>query len=303
MTHVETLPDPDTPTSPSTISRLFSPDPLPRRASITWVDRHPSFLLPPHQEDPPPNYRDGFTDFSFLVKLLQLLISIVCTGLYSVGILLVRHDITSQLLPYVVFASYMIITSVIVLSYVLGQKMAELLTSTGQVGNIAASEAFHHAVAPLEGLEPVNQPRVNQASQSSVHGCRQIRVFNSLAVILFLVTGIILLVIWTEFRQKMIDDIQDDYDGNIGTNGANLCHQALSVEPIGNLSCWGTVIKEVSDNLNILLEEEDVYVDVNVKMSTLPGHLLCVTGVLSVANGLVYAADVTYSIRRTLKLM
>nr|CAD7412230.1 unnamed protein product [Timema poppensis] len=277
MTHVETLPDPDTPTSPSTISRLFSPDPLPRRASITWVDRHPSFLLPPHQEDPPPNYRDGFTDFSFLVKLLQLvsrsagnisardtfcsadaiLISIVCTGLYSVGILLVRHDITSQLLPYVVFASYMIITSVIVLSYVLGQKMAELL----------------------------------------------IRVFNSLAVILFLVTGIILLVIWTEFRQKMIDDLQDDYDGNIGTNGANLCHQALSVEPIGNLSCWGTVIKEVSDNLNILLEEEDVYVDVNVKMSTLPGHLLCVTGVLSVANGLVYAADVTYSIRRTLKLM
>ncbi|XP_069685006.1 uncharacterized protein [Periplaneta americana] len=82
-----------------------------------------------------------------IFKLLQVIITIVCMGLYSEGMQLVVYSITSQLFPYIVCSIYLVITPVILLSYCMGQKMPELM----------------------------------------------IRVFNTLAGILFLVAGVVIM--------------------------------------------------------------------------------------------------------------
>ncbi|KAG8223362.1 hypothetical protein J437_LFUL001240 [Ladona fulva] len=99
---------------------------------------HSSFLspsdLPPNLDeaivianmaDPPFNF-DGLGTFPFYLKILQLVTAVVSLGLHSDS-LIARFDSTAeQILPYVVFTVFMIINTVIIFSYVLGQKMPEL---------------------------------------------------------------------------------------------------------------------------------------------------------------------------------
>ncbi|XP_063234726.1 uncharacterized protein LOC134537815 isoform X2 [Bacillus rossius redtenbacheri] len=117
---VESLPDPTTPTTPPTpsgFSAIFGHDPT----------NKVFFAIPVHREDGPPSYEEAYHSFSFLIKIFQLLTSATTAGLYSIGVRLVEHDITSQQLPFVVSSTFIVVTGVVLLGYVLGQKMPEVL--------------------------------------------------------------------------------------------------------------------------------------------------------------------------------
>ena len=60
---------------------------------------------------------------------LWQIITIVSTGSYSKGVNGVTSSTTAQMLPYFVCSAYMIITPVILISYVLGHRMPEILVS------------------------------------------------------------------------------------------------------------------------------------------------------------------------------
>ncbi|XP_071444337.1 uncharacterized protein [Hetaerina americana] len=81
-------------------------------------------ILNANKADPPLNF-DEVGSFSFYIKLVQLFFSIVCAGLHSEGVKCIWDSTVDQLLPYIVCSVYMIINTVTVISYILGQKMPE----------------------------------------------------------------------------------------------------------------------------------------------------------------------------------
>ncbi|XP_063234724.1 uncharacterized protein LOC134537815 isoform X1 [Bacillus rossius redtenbacheri] len=158
---VESLPDPTTPTTPPTpsgFSAIFGHDPT----------NKVFFAIPVHREDGPPSYEEAYHSFSFLIKIFQLLTSATTAGLYSIGVRLVEHDITSQQLPFVVSSTFIVVTGVVLLGYVLGQKMPEVLDRVADVAG--------------RGL------------------LLQIRMFNLLAALLFVVSGAVVINYWVQYR-------------------------------------------------------------------------------------------------------
>lgn len=66
---------------------------------------------------------------------LWQIVTIVSTGAYSKGVNGVTSSTTAQMFPYFVCSAYMIITPVILISYVLGHRMPEILVSIYHVDN------------------------------------------------------------------------------------------------------------------------------------------------------------------------
>jgi hypothetical protein len=60
---------------------------------------------------------------------LEQVTTAVCTGLYSEGLNSIPNNITTQLFPYIICSIYLIITPVILFSYVMGHRMPELIVS------------------------------------------------------------------------------------------------------------------------------------------------------------------------------
>jgi hypothetical protein len=56
-------------------------------------------------------------------------INIICTVLYSEGLNVITNNITSQLFTYIICSIYLIITPVILCSYVMEHRMPELIVS------------------------------------------------------------------------------------------------------------------------------------------------------------------------------
>jgi len=56
-------------------------------------------------------------------------INITCTVLYSEGLNAIPNNITTQLFTYIICSIYLIITPVILCSYVMGHRMPELIVS------------------------------------------------------------------------------------------------------------------------------------------------------------------------------
>ncbi|XP_046399589.1 uncharacterized protein LOC124166044 isoform X1 [Ischnura elegans] len=82
-------------------------------------------ILNANRADPPLNF-DEIGTISFFFKLAQLFFAVVCAGLQSEGIKIAGNRSTAeQLLPYIVYSVYMIINTVTITSYVLGQKMPQ----------------------------------------------------------------------------------------------------------------------------------------------------------------------------------
>ncbi|KDR10073.1 hypothetical protein L798_15310 [Zootermopsis nevadensis] len=120
------------------------------------MEKRQSVLQLVNQHNISPAYNHVRTS-SYIFKLTQLISTIVCTGSYSKGVNGVTSSTTEQMLPYFVCSAYMIITPVILISYVLGHRMPEIL----------------------------------------------IRIFNTLAGILFLVAGTVALQNWRKFKHDM----------------------------------------------------------------------------------------------------
>ncbi|XP_046399017.1 uncharacterized protein LOC124165597 [Ischnura elegans] len=64
---------------------------------------------------------------SFYIKVTQWAISITCAALYSKGNELQRFSYVNKSLPYVVFFAYILINTVIIFSFIIKEKMPELL--------------------------------------------------------------------------------------------------------------------------------------------------------------------------------
>ncbi|PSN29694.1 hypothetical protein C0J52_27411 [Blattella germanica] len=112
--------------------KSFSPEPgnscpgTPRSASSTWLERRQSLLQSITQHEFSPVY-NPVHPIDFIFKLVQLMVTIVCTGAYSEGVYQVTTSTTAQMMPYFVCSAYLIISSVILIGYVLGHSMPDLI--------------------------------------------------------------------------------------------------------------------------------------------------------------------------------
>ncbi|KAK9681336.1 hypothetical protein QE152_g38377 [Popillia japonica] len=98
------------------LKRLFSRD------SIANTSRYTYDLYPPS------NYEYSLCGKEFLLKIAEILVSVICAGLFTDGVQQnLEYSTSSVLFPNVVFSSCIINTSVIALGYVLGQVMPEVL--------------------------------------------------------------------------------------------------------------------------------------------------------------------------------
>ncbi|GJQ81815.1 hypothetical protein Trydic_g356 [Trypoxylus dichotomus] len=98
-----------------------------------------SFRYPNYAEEEQTEKLPRICCFNFILKLIQLFTGIVSIGMYSTAILIIPCDeinrkqgivesrMTSLMFPNIVFTSFLIITSVIALSYVLKQNMSEVV--------------------------------------------------------------------------------------------------------------------------------------------------------------------------------
>ncbi|KRT80335.1 hypothetical protein AMK59_8147, partial [Oryctes borbonicus] len=99
-----------------TLKRLFSID------SAGTSSRYTYDLYPPS------NYEYSLCGKEFLLKIAEILVSIICAGLFTDGVQQnLEYSTSSVLFPNVVFSSCIINTSIIALGYVLGQVMPEVL--------------------------------------------------------------------------------------------------------------------------------------------------------------------------------
>ncbi|XP_069685008.1 protein snakeskin-like [Periplaneta americana] len=96
------------------------------RSNMTWMERRQSALQLVNQQNISPVYFHVPVS-SYIFKLTQLLVTIICTGTYSEGVNAVTSSTNAQMIPYFVCSTYMIITPVILISYVLGHRMPEVL--------------------------------------------------------------------------------------------------------------------------------------------------------------------------------
>ncbi|PSN58249.1 hypothetical protein C0J52_00179 [Blattella germanica] len=112
--------------------KSFSPEPgnscpgTPRSASSTWLERRQSLLQSITQHEFSPVY-NPVHPIDFIFKLVQLMVTIVCTGAYSEGVYQATTSTTAQMMPYFVCSAYLIISSVILIGYVLGHSMPDLI--------------------------------------------------------------------------------------------------------------------------------------------------------------------------------
>lgn len=119
----------DEPKSPRThikrLSRTFSRDTT--SSTSTWFDGNSAlFRATFHEEDPPAHYESSLCTGGFVFKIVEWILCILCTGLFFEGSNLI-YDFKEQLFPYIAYWTYMMITGVIIISYLLGQKMREIL--------------------------------------------------------------------------------------------------------------------------------------------------------------------------------
>ncbi|XP_067006800.2 uncharacterized protein [Anabrus simplex] len=109
-----------------TLTRTLSTDPSIRSSGSWYEGTVPILTTSSHEEDPPPNFGPNLFTFPFYMKLAEWGMCLLCTGLHSEG----TGKVTSfsyRIFPYVTAWTYMIITGIIILSYLLGQKMREVL--------------------------------------------------------------------------------------------------------------------------------------------------------------------------------
>ncbi|KDR10072.1 uncharacterized protein LOC110838271 [Zootermopsis nevadensis] len=96
------------------------------RNNVSWAENSYVLQLDDTQQDDitPTHYT---LPAPFIFKLMQMITSVVCIGLYSEGLNRIPNNITTQLFPYIVCSIYLIITPVIAFSYVTGHRMPELI--------------------------------------------------------------------------------------------------------------------------------------------------------------------------------
>ncbi|XP_071444451.1 uncharacterized protein [Hetaerina americana] len=116
-------------------------------------------------KDPSFNY-DQLWKSSFYIKIAQWAIAIICAGLYTRGNELNKHSMTARALPYVVFFAYILINSVVIVSYAMKEKMPEML----------------------------------------------VRMFGFLGGVLFSVTGVLSLYIWSIYKDVPPGNLSDFVD-------------------------------------------------------------------------------------------
>ncbi|KAJ8980131.1 hypothetical protein NQ317_009190 [Molorchus minor] len=63
----------------------------------------------------------------FVLKVVQLMIGFVCLAIYSEGLIFLKNSINSMMFPNIVFSSFVIITSAVILSRMLGCAIPEVL--------------------------------------------------------------------------------------------------------------------------------------------------------------------------------
>ncbi|KAJ8945731.1 hypothetical protein NQ314_009094 [Rhamnusium bicolor] len=63
----------------------------------------------------------------FILKVVQLITGFICVGIYSEGLKFLKDSLYSMMFPNTVFSSFIIITSVIILSCMLGCAMPDVL--------------------------------------------------------------------------------------------------------------------------------------------------------------------------------
>ncbi|KAK7865482.1 hypothetical protein R5R35_002353 [Gryllus longicercus] len=121
----QTAAEPRTPSwNIKTLTRTFSQDTS--TSTATWFSGTGTLLKSKHEEDPPAHYETRFCTLGFALKIVEWTLCILCTGLFFEGSALI-YDFKKQLVPYIAYWTYMMITGVIILSYLLGQKMREML--------------------------------------------------------------------------------------------------------------------------------------------------------------------------------
>ncbi|KAJ4444517.1 hypothetical protein ANN_06311 [Periplaneta americana] len=174
------------------------------RSNMTWMERRQSALQLVNQQNISPVYFHVPVS-SYIFKLTQLvttlrlyihykyrLVTIICTGTYSEGVNAVTSSTNAQMIPYFVCSTYMIITPVILISYVLGHRMPEVLAkrtrSTGEFYKDSGNSGEFYIDAAY--------PRYCSCC------LLQVRIFNTLGGILFLMAGIVALMDWRSYRDK-----------------------------------------------------------------------------------------------------
>ncbi|GLH06479.1 Uncharacterized protein GBIM_11987 [Gryllus bimaculatus] len=121
----QTAAEPRTPSwNIKTLTRTFSQDTS--TSTATWFSGTGTLLKSKHEEDPPAHYETRFCTLGFALKIVEWTLCILCTGLFFEGSALI-YDFKKQLVPYIAYWTYMMITGVVILSYLLGQKMREML--------------------------------------------------------------------------------------------------------------------------------------------------------------------------------
>ncbi|KAJ9588525.1 hypothetical protein L9F63_018107 [Diploptera punctata] len=95
------------------------------QSSVSWMET-PQYI-PDTDSDKGATGSDYFLPSPCIFKFIQVIVIIVCTVLYCDGMIQVKHSIESQLFPLIICLDYLIITPIILLSYLLGSRMPELL--------------------------------------------------------------------------------------------------------------------------------------------------------------------------------
>ncbi|KAG5895936.1 hypothetical protein JTB14_016338 [Gonioctena quinquepunctata] len=83
-----------------------------------------------------PEMKD-FWSKDFILKILQVGNGFICIGLYSEGLALLQNTISAMMFPNIAFGSLAIIGSVIILSYMLGCPMTDVLIRIFSILGIA----------------------------------------------------------------------------------------------------------------------------------------------------------------------
>ncbi|XP_049949707.1 uncharacterized protein LOC126457461 [Schistocerca serialis cubense] len=128
-----------------------------------------------HRADPPPKYATSLCSAAFLLKLLQLVLTTAAAALLAEGNGLLHVPASPKLIfPHVTYTAYIVIPSVIVLSYLLGQKMHEMLIRLV----LAVGIVMHVSAAVCAGAEL--RPNWEQWSEGSLHLGRWLWVLEAL---------------------------------------------------------------------------------------------------------------------------
>ncbi|XP_018580354.1 uncharacterized protein LOC108918001 [Anoplophora glabripennis] len=102
----------------------------------------------------------------FVLKVVQLITGFICVGIYTEGLKFLRDSINSMMYPNIVFSSFIIITSVILLSCLLGCAMPDVLTRIfnilGMILYFSASTVILYEALTKKINEELNEELVFQ---------------------------------------------------------------------------------------------------------------------------------------------